>query len=339
MNTPPQYYKLDNWQKMPMFNTSGTRDKTIFFNNNDSFYFKTSLKKDKKDYVYEFWSEIVASQLGTLLRLPVLHYDIASFEDKIGCISQNMIETGKEELIEGVRLVIEIDANFKFTCKKNHHISKIIDSLKNKGVGEYKLLVIEMLLFDCIIGNTDRHSENWGLIKNIENLKVFENLSFFQKIKLYYKIHKRLGLSIKDAKRLCNYSMYRVAPFYDNGSSLARELGEQKILAMLQENSTSFDSYYNGGKPDIKLRETKFSFLETIEILIQDYRQECKHFIEKHLKHYNKQNLISLINIIDINYPKEGFEYARLSQQRKDFFVKLIDCRINHIKNIYYGKV
>ena len=108
---------------------------------------------------------------------------------------------------------------------------------------------------------------------------------------------------------------------------------------MLDEKSASFNSYYNGGKPDIKLRDSKFSFVETIEILVQDYRPECKYFIEKHLKYYNKETLISLINNIDLNYPKEGFEYARLSQQRKDFFVKLIDSRINHIKNIYYGKV
>ena len=103
MITYPQYYKLDDWHKMPWYNTSGTRDKSIFLNaETESFYFKTSYKKGQKDYVYEFWSEIVASLLGESLNLPVLHYDIASYEDKIGCISKNMLKFDKEELVEGV---------------------------------------------------------------------------------------------------------------------------------------------------------------------------------------------------------------------------------------------
>lgn len=324
---------------MTWYNTSGTRDKSIFLNaENESFYFKTSYKKGQKDYVYEFWSEIVASLLGESINLPVLHYDIASYEDKIGCISKNMLKFDKEELVEGVNLVLEIDSKFRDTCKKDHPISKIISSLKNKGVIEYKRILVEMILFDCIIGNTDRHSENWGLIKNIESAFVFENLSLWNKFKLYYTIRKEFGFSFRKIKELCAFSTYKFAPFYDNGSSLGRELNNDRISNML-ENDTAFESYLYGGKCDIKLRQEKTTFNETIEILFCDYPKECNHFVSKHLILYNKNKFSALINNIDYNFPNSKFEYARLSQQRKDFFVKLIDSRISQIKKNYYDKI
>lgn len=61
------------------------------------------------------------------------------------------------------------------------------------------------------------------------------------------------------------------------------------------------------------------------------------HFMNRHLRIYNVDNFKAIINNIDNNFPKVGFEYARLSQQRKDFFVKLIDARINLIKKQLNG--
>ena len=41
-------------------------------------FFKTSLKKKEKDYTYEFWSEIIASEIGRLLGFDTLVYDVAA---------------------------------------------------------------------------------------------------------------------------------------------------------------------------------------------------------------------------------------------------------------------
>lgn len=99
-------------------NTSGTRDKCVFIApTRETFYFKTSIKQNKKDYPFEFWSEIAASRLGLLLGLPVLDYHIASYNGRIGCISKNMINLEGEELVEGVNLIIGFGLTSRNTAK------------------------------------------------------------------------------------------------------------------------------------------------------------------------------------------------------------------------------
>lgn len=71
--------------------------------------------------------------------------------------------------------------------------------------------------------------------------------------------------------------------------------------------------------------------METIDYLLIHFPDECKHFITKHLSRYNKEHLISLINNMDANYPSQGFDYGRISNNRKQFIVKLIDSRISFI--------
>lgn len=74
---PPLYFCIDTWFRMREVNTTGTRDKGIYISpTHQTFYFKTSIKQNKKDYPFEFWSEIAASRLGLLLRLPVLEYQV-----------------------------------------------------------------------------------------------------------------------------------------------------------------------------------------------------------------------------------------------------------------------
>ena len=59
--------------------TGGTRDKAVVEDADGQLYFfKTSLKKKEKDYTYEFWSEIIASEIGRLLGFDTLVYDVAA---------------------------------------------------------------------------------------------------------------------------------------------------------------------------------------------------------------------------------------------------------------------
>lgn len=46
------FYDISNWDEHPYFNTGGTRNKIVVENPSDSqlYYFKTSLKKENRDY-------------------------------------------------------------------------------------------------------------------------------------------------------------------------------------------------------------------------------------------------------------------------------------------------
>ena len=333
---PPFYICIDNWRKLPELHTTGTRDKSVFIGpSKKTYYFKTSIKQDKKDYPFEFWSEIIASRLGFLLRLPVLNYNIASYRDKIGCISENMINRNEEELIEGVILILQFEPNFREICKTSHYLWKIERALKSVGLGEFKRIAIEMVLFDCIIGNTDRHSENWALIRNKVGQSFYSKLkkqNIFRRYFSYYRIHKDFDIPYLKIFKLLAIIRHRFAPFYDNGSSLGRELSEEKIIQLLNDDN-SFDKFFCNGKSDIIVDEEKKSFLETIDFLLFHYPSECSHFIRKHLSLYNREEWESIVERIDFRYPDKNFETSRISNNRKRFIVKLVDERINYIQS------
>lgn len=330
----PQYFAIDSWLQFREMSTTGSRDKGVYISpDNEIYYFKTSIKKGKKDYPFEFWSEIAASLLGNLLGLPVLKYDIASRKDKIGCISKAMFQRNEEEFIEGVKLIIENEPNFKDYCKNNHFLYKIESALNSVRLPEFKRIAVEMVLFDCIIGNSDRHSENWALIKNKIGQSIYawvEQLNILQRFQFYWTFHKRFNIPLHKVPHILDMTRYRFAPFYDNGSSLGRELSEERIVKMLNEPD-AFDIYFSGGTSDIIVDDKKKSFLETIDALILHYQNECAHFVKNHLTKYNKEAFESLIYNMDALYPNNRFESSRISNNRKAFIIKLIDARINYI--------
>ena len=77
------FYNITSWNEKPWYQSGGTRDKVIVENpaNHKEYYFKTSLKRDLKDYKHEYWSEIIASKVGSLLGFDMLKYDIAFNRD------------------------------------------------------------------------------------------------------------------------------------------------------------------------------------------------------------------------------------------------------------------
>ena len=98
--------------------TGGTRDKVVVENADDNclYYFKTSLNKGEKDYTYEFWSEIIESEVGQMLGFNTLRYDVAANKQKLGCLSKLMIDTSCEQLDEGFKCTTSDVVALRF-CK------------------------------------------------------------------------------------------------------------------------------------------------------------------------------------------------------------------------------
>lgn len=361
----PRLFVIDEWERLYEMNTSGTRSKFVVLSpNNESYYFKTSLKKIVdgkvvKEFPSEFWSEIVAYQLGAMLKLPVLRYDIAAYKNVLGCISKNMAKDD-EEITEGVRIIANVMPSFPVDpdYKQKHFLDLVQKSLARIGISKFKRIAIEMLLFDCIIGNTDRHSENWALIKKNKTLlklddAITRKLSFKEFLELlinkelrnewlefrrsrrlfFAYFNREFNLTREETIRLIHDNTYEFAPFFDNGSSLGREISEDRLQVMLQDNSRSFEKYFSNGCPDIRVSERKTTFNDTIVYLLENYPEECAHFLSNHLNRYNKEKFTRIVNNIDCSLPPTGFESYRLSELRKRLIVKIIDARITHIYN------
>ena len=330
----PNYYDISSWDKRDDLHTQGTREKFVVHNSEGrSYYFKSS--SISPNYPFEFWSEIVASQLGEMLYLPVLRYDIAIFNGKIGCLSESM-NSEQNTLTSGYNYIKQFYPDFQQDYKKNHTIERIFGTLRKMHLDDYSINVIAMVLFDCIIGNTDRHSENWALLQYNHQIAeqwndLMSELPWYEKLWInYWVIKKKTNYTSKQVRRLFAKSTYSFSPFFDNGSSLGRELTEERISKMLVNNST-FDSYFNNGYHDIKFRTKKTTFKDTIDILCCDYKSMFEKLLSKHIARYNEKVFSDIIFNIDSNCPTDFPNDLRLSNERREFIIKLVTARIGLI--------
>lgn len=88
----------EEWNEQSWFSTGGTRAKKYFQAPNGKFYYfkrsqyrEATAVKPRKDFKYEFWSEIIAYEVGVMLGFNVLRYDAAIDGNIMGCISESMI--------------------------------------------------------------------------------------------------------------------------------------------------------------------------------------------------------------------------------------------------------
>lgn len=336
-----QIIDVSGWSEPPL-QTEGTRDKSVLLSPDDGcmYYFKSSMKKGKKDYRFEFWSEVVASKIGLALDFNVADYNVgvrtsSSGELTIGALVKS-VNNEDEDLVSGYNLLVQCDPDFSSSFKERHTLDLIHRSLEFHGLKTYFDEILKCMLFDAIIGNTDRHSENWAFIIKKEYQEVKDALLKNTPNSWSCSQKEQSIISLFDFlfKQSSNRIFMRPSPLYDNGSSLGREIEEER-LKNFNADDKWVKSYIQKGKPDIRVQDKKMSFLETIECLCDDYPSQMYEAIINLKKRYNREQIIKIISdidqVADINKIPTEF---RLSQERKKFMCSIITERIERIIKI-----
>lgn len=335
---------ISDWIERPL-NTEGTRDKSVLISPHlgGEYYFKTSLMKERKNYTFEFWSEIIASKVGAALGFNIADYNVGIRREDNGVITVGAlvasVHNEGESLVSGYNLVVQHYSEFSKPeiYKNKHSIELIRSALYYHGLENNFYGMLECMVFDAIIGNTDRHSENWAFIANKEYLDIQQSVkNNIDELPDWSENQLELALKLF-ADRLVLYAnpqFMKLAPLYDNGSSLGREINEPRIKLMVQ-SSEELERYITKGNPDIKVREHKTTFLEAMECLCDDYPEEMMGIITRLNKLYDKEQIVQLISLFDqvpelIHIPQE----LRLSKERKQFITTVITERIERIINI-----
>ena len=132
----------------------------------------------------EHWSEKIAEQVANLLDIPHGKVELAEFNGERGSATRSFV--GEDEiLIHGNQILgetmLSYDAKMEFS-QSDHTLDNIFRGLNAvfalSGDAEAaKRQFAEYATLDALIGNTDRHHENWGIVRKIEADESFRWLA------------------------------------------------------------------------------------------------------------------------------------------------------------------
>lgn len=354
----PSYIDVTDWNHIVYQNTTGSRSKKIITNpeTDDEYFFKGSkeLSDGEIRYPTEFWSEIVSSKIGQYLKFNILDYNIGYNKNgtqKIGCLSKSMVLNSENKLTEGKVYLTGFKPSYNpKKDKKQYTFQFIRDTLSSFNYENYIKNLLEIIVFDALIGNSDRHQENWGIITNFKKtieefdlrinkstdkwyknwgLKFLRNLAIIQSKKFKENIFptsKKTDLII-ESDLMKNY----FSPIYDSGCCLGREFEIEKVIKMINDKQMQ-DKYIRKGVSEIHWEgnDKKLNHFELIKSLQIEYPEEIKLLINKVADNFKSEDIEVIVNNIDNNLPKE-LKNHKLPIERKVLMVKLINLRFNKL--------
>jgi len=138
------------------------------------------LFKEGRPGTGENWAEKVCCEVCTLLGIPHSHYELAVWKDHKGVVTPSFVPEGGR-LVFGNELLASFVKDYEGERRvraRNHTLSRVI-AVMFRGGAFIKMpdgyfppaeihsaagLFLGYLMLDALVGNQDRHDENWGLI-------------------------------------------------------------------------------------------------------------------------------------------------------------------------------
>lgn len=232
------------------------------------------LFKFTRENTGEDWSEKIASELAKRLNIPAAQVELATFMDKRGCASRSFVETKKGfELIHGSEVMAGRVLGYekeKQWGQSDHSIENIIAAVEQifpsyRQTQNLRTLAGYIVL-DALICNTDRHHDNWGLLRRIGSKKK---------------------------------TVHSVAPSFDHASSLGRELLDERRRLILLDRQ-GLERYVLRGHGGIFYRQSDAKGENPLRLAIKAARDYPAYFapVFQRLRLLNEDEMCAIVNRI-----------------------------------------
>ncbi len=223
--SPEQLVDVTDWAGDEVVYPEGSRPKSTFISPSDpGFDFlrpahRYLLKQSAQRYPAQFWAEIIAYRIGTFLGISVPPAFAAL--DRRANIYGSLIEwfyvdhiqnDGFDRYVSGGQYMRRRIPGYDMVKGKQHNFQTVFSACQRYHLAGYLTDPplrhwAKVLLFDALIGNQDRHQDNWGLLWR-------------------YRLIGDRNIGEREKARF--------APAFDNGTSLGHEITEKNLTVTTQ---------------------------------------------------------------------------------------------------------
>lgn len=300
---------IDDWPIDETAYPEGSREKdAIFCPSNVEYDFlipshRYLFKRSFKRYPAQFWVEVAAYKIGCLMNVKVPPAYVA-FNNKTGKVGA-LIEWfygypghPPTRYFSGAVYMQLFIKNFDLKSGEQHNfitLKTISTALQKQGAllqHDWLEHWVKVFTFDAIIGNTDRHQENWGLIWWLKE----------------DKLHKT-----------------SFSPAFDNGTSMGHEIIEDNFSKF--DNLNYLRRYVERGTHHMKWSRSDDKKCGHVEMLLRIVENDpTKRDIILSCLNFGPDDLNLLFSeLTDYNTPDP------LTRNRAEFIIRLVEFRKNLI--------